>query len=164
MNLLYELKISMFKPHLYHKFKDQPFGKLLKFDFLVAITGFIFFMFMKAIKGVIYGNFSSVINYYITFDVATILGIILYSAIGTAITALFLSFLFLGYNKFKHINNMSFSSIYNYATHTLLIAIFIGNLMGPFVILFILGYYIMAVKGDLLNAQDGVSPLKYLRN
>ncbi|GFZ34495.1 hypothetical protein CSC2_50210 [Clostridium zeae] len=162
MNLLNELKISLFKPHLYHTLKGESFGKLLRFDLIVSIAGLILYTIMKGFKSVIYGNFDVFLLYYKTLEIPTLIGIVLYATIGVAFAALFLSGIFFAYNKFKHIN-IPFTNVYNYANHTLLIAVFISNLLGPFVILFTVGFYMMAVRGDLLKARDGVSPLKYLK-
>jgi hypothetical protein len=147
---------------LYHTLKGESFVKLLRFDLIVSIVGLIFFVIIKGIKSVIYGNFDVFILYYKTLEIPTLIGIILYATLGVAFAALFLSVIFFGYNKFKHID-IPFTSVYNYANHTLLIAVFISNLFGPFVILFAVGYYMMAVKGYMLNAKDGVNPLKYLK-
>jgi hypothetical protein len=142
--------------------KDKKVVNILIFDIITSVVGFLFFMMSKLIIGIFTGNFRKILNYYLKYGPLNIISSILYMCIGLMFSALLLSAFFFIINKFKHRNNMRFYDMYNYATHMMLICVFLVNLFGPFVILIAIGYYMMALKGEDLGAKTGVHASKYL--
>ncbi|BCZ46081.1 hypothetical protein psyc5s11_21480 [Clostridium gelidum] len=154
ISILKELKISLFKPHLYFELKNLSFGRILLFNFINALMAVLFslilnfFVALFSEKIIWFGDYLQIItfkNLIITF---------LYMVFGLTISSLALSGLLklvMYWKKTKHVN---YVYLFNYATHSLLICALLNKFVGVYVIVFALGYCLMAVSKDTLKAQS----------
>ena len=151
ISILKELKISLFKPHLYFELKNLSIARILLFNFINALIAvlfsliFNFFIALFSEKIIWFSNYLQIItfkNFTITF---------LYMVFGLTISSLVLSGLLKLVMYWKKIKHVNYVYLFNYATHSLLICALSNNFLGIFVIVFALAYCLMAVSKDTLN-------------
>lgn len=149
ISILKELKISLFKPHLYFELKNLSFARILLFNFINALMAVLFSLILNFFvasfseKIIWFSNYVQIItfkNLIITF---------LYMVFGLTISSLVLSGLLklvMYWKKTKHVN---YVYLFNYATHSLLICALLNKFVGVFVIVFALAYCTMAISKDI---------------
>ena len=159
ISILKELKISLFKPHLYFELKNLSFARILLFNFINALMAVLFslilnfFVALFSEKIIWFGDYLQIItfkNLIITF---------LYMVFGLTISSLALSGLLklvMYWKKTKHVN---YVYLFNYATHSLLICALLNKFVGVYVIVFALGYCLMAVSKDTLNYKKELNQI-----
>ena len=153
ISIIKELKISLFKPHLYFELKNLSIARILLFNFINALMAVLFSLILNFFvasfseKIIWFSNYVQIItfkNLIITF---------LYMVFGLTISSLVLSGLLklvMYWKKNKHVN---YVYLFNYATHSLLICALLNKFVGVYVIVFALGYCLMAVSKDTLNYE-----------
>ena len=151
-----EIKISLFKPKQYYKLKNISILRLLGFYIIVALISVVFTvasnffiaLFSKNILGFYryLGTFFTLKNFTISFS---------YMVVGLFLSSIVISLLLIAINRFKKINGIKFRDIVNYATHSLLICAIFSRFVGAFVILFALGFCLIAVgaKNTILKEK-----------
>lgn len=149
ISILKELKISLFKPHLYFELKNLSFARILLFNFINALMAVLFslvlnfFVALFSEKIIWFGDYLQIItfkNLIITF---------LYMVFGLTISSLVLSGLLKLVMYWKKIKYINYVYLFNYATHSLLICALLNKFVGVYVIVFALVYCTMAISKDI---------------
>lgn len=166
MTILKEIYISMFKPHEYYKFKEQTLPHLLAFLVLVLFVSEIFKTLYLFGFSLITGNFPAVYQLFLSGLTWTYALGLLYSYVGLVASIIVFVILFKGVDLIKEYKHVKIGTQIIYAVHMSLISAILSNVFSFFVIFFIAGYYIMAVKGELMlkaNNNEKINPLNLLR-
>jgi hypothetical protein len=163
MKVIDEMKTSLFKPHMYYTMQYMSFNKLMRFSFIATITGVMSSVLYTLFGALLMGRLGEVAREYLKYTVPLALSTIFYMWIGILISALALSLIFLVISKFSKYEKMNFYKLYNYAIHTLFPCIVLTPLFGPLVILLSIGFFLMAVKGEVMGAKVGFDPIKLLK-
>lgn len=149
ISILKELKISLFKPHLYFELKNLSFARILLFNLINALIAVLFslilnfFVALFSKKIIWFSNYLQIItfkNFIIAF---------LYMVLGLTISSLVLSGLLRLVMNWKRIKHLNYVYLFNYATHSLLICALLNKFVGIFVIVFALAYCTMAINKDI---------------
>lgn len=147
MGIFEELIISLVKPQSYYKLKNESLVKIFRFQMIITFIGFIFLSLLQFIQSL----FNKSLTFYKNIEPLNMISTLIYMWLGILTASLFISFIFYLIDLFKKIDHLKFKDLYNYATHTLTICVFLGSFFGPFVIFFPISYYLLAVKGEKIK-------------
>lgn len=163
MKLIDEMKISLFKPQLYHKLKDMKFSILARFIFIVTIAEVIVTDMYTIFAGIVMGKLSQAVTEILPGDLVVFSGTIFWKWIIYMVAACIFAGIFWVISKFAKYKNMNFYKLYSYGAHILLLTILLKLFFGPFVMLLAIGYFFMAVKGEETGAVTGKQIAKYYK-
>lgn len=143
-----EIVISLFKPHLYHKLKELSVARVLAFNFITTLMTIIFLILLNFIIALLTRSFVGIGNYFDSFTLVALTTSVLYMVFGLFIGSILVSLLLLSIFRIKKKKLINYRNLFNYATHSLLICELLKNFVGAYVIVFALGYCIMAVSHE----------------
>ncbi|WP_066020089.1 MULTISPECIES: hypothetical protein [Clostridium] len=149
MNIIEEIKVSLFKPYKYNEFKEESIFRIILFQGITVIISMIFLIVSEFFMSLFTGKLSVFKVYVSGFTLKNAL-ITAFSMFVEIIIATFLiSLLAKIVAHFRKSDKLSFRVTFNYIAHSLLICSLFNRFFGPFVALLALSYYLMAVKEDI---------------
>lgn len=149
INIIDEIKISLFKPYKYNEFKQESNFRIILFQGITVIVAMIFLIVSEFFMSLFTGKLSLFKIYISGFTLKNAL-ITAFSMFVEIIIATFLmSLLFKIVAHFRKSDKLSFRVTFIYIAHSLLICSLFNRFFGPFVVLLALSYYLMAVKENI---------------
>jgi hypothetical protein len=154
ISIFKEIKISLFKPHLYFQLKNLSFARILLFNFINAFIAVTFSLILNFIVGLFFRKITWFNNYLQVVTYKNVMIAFLYMVLGLTISSFVLSGLLKLIMYLKKVKHVNFIYLFNYATHSLLICGLLNKFVGVFVIVFALGYCTMAISNDINYQKD----------
>lgn len=159
ISIFKELEISLFKPHLYYKLKKLSLIRIFLFNLINALVALLFSFICNFLIALFTKKLLGFSEYVGTFTLKIFMQTFLYMVLGLFLSSLVVSSLFLVISHLKKIKSVEYGYLFNYATHSLLICALLNNFLGRFVIIFALGYCLMAVSKDTLNYKKELNQI-----
>ena len=146
MNIFEEFKISFIKPQFYSRLRGESIPKILRFQVITTILAILYSMLLQFFIGAFTGKILVYVDYYKTLGSLSILVAIIYMWLGVLTSSLVIAIVYYIINLFKRVDHLNFKDLFNYASHVLIVCVIFAPFFGPLVILFAIGYYLMALR------------------
>lgn len=156
ISILKELKISLFKPHLYFELKNLSFTRILLFNFINALIAVVFSLILNFSVALFLEKIIWFSDYLQVITFKNFIIAFLYMFFGLTISSLVLSGLVKLIMYWKKITHVKYVYLFNYATHSLLICGLLNKFVGIFVIVFALAYCAMAISKDINYEKETI--------
>ncbi|PJI10201.1 MULTISPECIES: hypothetical protein [Clostridium] len=153
ISIIDEIKISLFKPHKYNELKNESIFRIILFQGITVIISMLFLIVSQLLISIFTGKFSEFKVYLMGFTFKNALITASTMFLDIMLVTLIISFIFKVAAFIRKSNKLSFKVTFNYIAHSLLICSLFNRLFGPFVIMLVLSYYLMATKENIPDVR-----------